>query len=301
MLSCSANRVTQADHRSDASRFLAQSQGRLSFTQQDADDRSRNPLDRRRLTSNSRYVQRPSMANPYQPSGSYLSRLPFAPRRGQEVHAPLFSAETFEQEDDEVQHERDMADYMALRESRRNFGPSHLTESSDLEDDGLEAVDGGKGNTRGMMDRPDLRQESERGRARGPGIFTQRSHSVTESEASTQGGKGKGRLVDIDLASTIRESAELFDDLERNLEERPPAFQKFHDSPSKPPARHALIPQQTDPEAQHAQPHPPSPDEDNVPQTVVLPSMDPPRHDVFWGSLYKIALFAMMKNIYRHP
>ncbi|KAG9824848.1 hypothetical protein KCU98_g15965, partial [Aureobasidium melanogenum] len=48
-----------------ASRFLAQSQSRLSFTQADPDARSRNPLDRRRQpASSSRYVQRTPMPTP---------------------------------------------------------------------------------------------------------------------------------------------------------------------------------------------------------------------------------------------
>lgn len=288
------DRVTSTDHKTDASRFLAQSQGRLSFSQQqqEPEERSRNPLDRRRLASNSRYVQRPGMSTPYQPSGSYLSRLPFAPKRTPEAHAPLFSAENFEQEDEDVQHERDMADYLALRESRRNFGPSHLTESSELDDDGFENAEDRA--TSGRYTSGETSPEVDRGRTRNTAPFVPRSHSATESEASTYGGKGKGRLVDIDLASTIRESAEDLEFLDPHPDDRPAAFQKFHDSPIRPPPRHSLIPKETDPEAQFTRPRPPSPDQDDVPQTVILPSLEPPKHDLLWASFYKIALFAML-------
>lgn len=231
------------------------------------------------------------MGTPYQPTGSYLSRLPFANKRNPEVNAPLFSAENFEQEDEDVQHERDMADYLALRESRRHFGPSHLTESSELEDDGVEAAEDERVGTKHIG--RDTSPEMGRGRTRSAALFAQRSHSTTESEASTHGAKGKGKLVDIDLASTIRESAEDLELLDAHPDDRPPAFQKFHDSPIRLPPRSSIIPQETDVEAQFLQPRPPSSDLGDVPQTVILPALEPPRHDVFWASFYQIALLAM--------
>ena len=80
------------------------------------------------------------MPTPYQPSGSYLSRFPFASRTRHDVEMPLFSAnEGFDQEDEETQHEREMTDYLALQKSRRNFIPSHLNESSEIEDHNIES------------------------------------------------------------------------------------------------------------------------------------------------------------------
>jgi len=233
------------------------------------------------------------MANPYQTSGSYLSRLPFASRRPQEVHAPLFSSQTFEQEDDEEQHERDMADFLALRESRRNFGPSQLTDSSELDDDGFETADAGLNLMPLKGDRHDKMQDSERTRAKGKGSFYDRNRGLGDSQASTPGTRGRSRLVDIDLASTIKESIEDAERDDDDLDDRPPAFLDFQ----KPgPSLHTAIPQETDMEAQVRQPPPPGSEDDDAPEAVVTPDHQAPYHDVFWSHLYKISVFGMFAS-----
>jgi hypothetical protein len=184
------------------------------------------------------------MPTPYQPSGSvsYLSRFPFASRPRQE-DVPLFQG--FEQEDDETQHERDMADYLALQKSRRNFIPSHLTESSEIEDHNLDS-------------------------------------SIIASRASLSASRQKSAMVDVELGSTDNDDAYSdFDSIDRELDARPPAFQTFQ--PSVPPPQSAFLPQETDPESAYAHPRPPSPDADSVPPTVILPAPEPPRHDMFWS------------------
>ncbi|GAM86051.1 hypothetical protein ANO11243_040610 [Dothideomycetidae sp. 11243] len=258
-----------------ASRFLAQSQSRLSLAPQDNQDRPRNPLDRRHAApSASRYVQRSNFLNPYQPSGSYISRLPFAPRRKQQdISAPLFSSQNFDPEaDEEEQHERDMADFLALRESRRNFGPSHLTESSEYDDEpsGIGREDA----TESVA--PDDRSRPPKSR-------------MSMGDHSKQGAKGKGRLVDVNLDSTIRESAEYFDSHASDVDDRPAPFPFAGFTRAQP----GIMPRPTDEEAQRIRPSPPSPDQEDVPHTVILPAPQPPQHDVFWAHLYKIALFAM--------
>lgn len=113
----------------DASRFLQQStNAHLSFTNQD--DR---PLDRRRMQSNSRYVQRPNgmhQTTPYQnnPSSSQ-TRFPFASRlagrQSEQQQAPLFysaAEDGFQEEDEGDEHEREVADFYALQRSRQHFG-----------------------------------------------------------------------------------------------------------------------------------------------------------------------------------
>lgn len=203
---------------------------------------------------------------------------------------PLFSAanDGFEQEDDEIQHERDVADYLALQRSRRNFGPSHLTESSELDDDAIEPVEerSTRASTR-LTESP----EAKRGRSRGTRPF-----GATGSEVSPPDSKGKGRLVDVELASTIRESEEDLESLDPDPDDRPPAFQKFNTQPSRGPSRSTFLPQETDLETAFAHPRPPSPDRDSVPPTVVLPTPEPPRHDVFWATLYQISMFAMFST-----
>ncbi|EME85821.1 uncharacterized protein MYCFIDRAFT_130111, partial [Pseudocercospora fijiensis CIRAD86] len=181
-----------------ASRFLQQSNARLSFTQDDHRSRSRNPLDRRRLpASHSRYVQRPGMtAHPYHNPAASQSRFPFASRLSRQEHqAPLFHSamDDFEEQDAGEEYEREVADMHALQRSRQHFGPSNLTESSELEDDGIEKLDDTqKGQNH------DRDESLPRGRIRGP----PQAESAPDSEPSS---RGKGRLVDINLNSTIDE------------------------------------------------------------------------------------------------
>ena len=150
------------------------------------------------------------MPTPYQPSASasYLSRFPFASRPRHDDHVPLFQG--IDQEDAETQHEREMADYLALQRSRRNFIPSHLTESSELEDHTLELSD-------------------------------------IASRASTSASKHKSAMVDVELDSTDNDDGYSdFDSIDRELDARPPAFQTFQ--PSVPPPQSTFLPQETDPE-----------------------------------------------------
>lgn len=288
----------------DASRFLQQSNARLSFSQQqDADNtsqRARSPLDRRRrpqLSPNSRYVQRPAGSyymnpsqNPYQNASQTASqtRFPFAARLGRRApdDAPLFfNAETgFREEDEGDAHEREVADMYALQRSRQQFGASGLTESSELEDDGIEEVEG---------QRHDREESPEAWRGRG-----YQDQSAPASEASAPSSKGKGRLVDVDLASTIHEEppASLANVAsEAGTDEPPTPFQTFRTTKysAKDPRQSSFMPAETESEANIGMPRPPSPNE-SVPPTVILPSQEPPRHDAFWATLFRITSSAML-------
>ncbi|KAK4580176.1 hypothetical protein LTR86_000379 [Recurvomyces mirabilis] len=273
-----------------ASRFLQQSNARLSFTQEQAPSRnpSRNPLDRRR------YNQRPGM-NPYHQASQSQSRFPFASRLGRNndpAQAPLFysTTEDFPEDDEGEQHDRDVADAWALQRSRQHFGPSNLTESSELDDDAVEKVEHGQNHDR------DESPEVRRGRAAVSRSAMLRDVSVPESDISTApSSKGKGRLVDVNLASTINEEPpESLATLSprMDLDERPTPFQTFR-SPAKDIRQSSFMPMETDEEANIAMPRPTSPDRESVPPTVILPSQEPPKHDAFWANLFQICLFAM--------
>ena len=142
-----------------ASRFLAQSQSRLSFAQPE-EPPSRNPLQRprrqdqraSRFQSTRSYLQRPALGNPYQQAGSAISNFPFASRTS---NAPLFySAHDQLKEDDDEEHEREVADFYALQRSRRQFGGSKLDESSEAEDGPGHSSDAeADGDSRGYDDR----------------------------------------------------------------------------------------------------------------------------------------------------
>ncbi|KAK3111460.1 hypothetical protein LTR53_013265 [Teratosphaeriaceae sp. CCFEE 6253] len=272
-----------------ASRFLQQSNANLSFSQDpQSRNQSRNPLDRRR------YAQRPGM-NPYQQPSTPQSRFPFASRLGRTAdasQAPLFysTTEDFPEDDEGEEHDRDVADAWALQRSRQHFGPSNLTESSEAEYDGVEKVEQGQNHDR------DESPQISRGRRHAPRVPLNRDVSVPESEASTAASsKGKGRLVDVNLASTIHEEPpESFATLSPavDTDEPPTPFQTFR-VPVKDTRNSSFMPFETDEEANIAMPRPPSPDRESVPPTVILPSLEPPKHDAFWANLFQISVFAM--------
>ena len=198
------------------------------------------------------------------------------------------TAEDFPEDDEGEQHDRDVADAWALQRSRQHFGPSNLTESSEMDDDTIEKVDGQR------HDR-DESPEVQRGRAGGGRRPISRDASVPNSEASTRvSSKGKGRLVDVNLASTIdEEPPESL--LAPSPSDDPPApFQTFQTRhPAKNPRHSSFMPIETDEEANLEIRRPPTPDRDSVPPTVILPAMEPPKHDQFWGTFFQICLFAM--------
>nr|OQO23979.1 hypothetical protein B0A51_08196 [Rachicladosporium sp. CCFEE 5018] len=277
-----------------ASRFLQQSNAHLSFSQQgDRSSRSRQPLDRRRLDSNSRYVQRPGMPNPYQQQqqASSQSRFPFAGRLSrQDPQAPLFYSAhgDFEEEDEGDEHEREVEDMYALQRSRQHFGRSHMTESSEMDDDTVEKLERQPEGQDHDRDR-----SAPRGRTRTSKELPPRDPgSAPGSEAST---KGKGRLVDVDLESTmtgdVPESIANLSPIS-DLDDRPAPIQTLR-SQKQEIQYSAFMPRETDEEALLGMPRPQSPDRESVPPTVILPALEPPKHDAFWATLWQISLFAM--------
>ena len=274
----------------DASRFLQQSNARLSFHQPDEPQRqqrdSRQPLDRRRI-SNSRYVQRPSGASYVQqgPSASQ-TRFPFASRLARrEQQAPLFYSATDELHEDEGdEHEKEVADFYALQRSRQHLGRSHLTESSELEDDGIERVEG---------QRHDRDASRNRGRTLTTRVPYPRKH---EPETSAPSSTGKGRLEEVNLASTLHEEApESLAGVASEVDsaEAPSPFQPFR-SPSKHGRPSSFISAEPEEEANMAMPQTPSPGRESLPPTVIIPSQEPPKHDMLWANLFQISLFAML-------
>ncbi|CAK1362021.1 Choline transporter-like protein ctl1 [Cercospora beticola] len=277
-----------------ASRFLQQSNARLSFTQDDGRSRSRNPLDRRRPpASHSRYVQRPGGMNhhPYQNQhpASSQSRFPFASRLSrQDPQAPLFYSATddFQDEDEGDEHEREVADFYALQRSRQHFGPSNLTESSEVEDDGTERLEDTQHGQNHDRD-----ASLPRGRLGAPYPPSSRA----ESRASDVSGKGKGRLVDVNLNSTIdEEPPESLARLSPSIDpDEPPAPFKPFRSTTKPSGLSSFLPLETDDETHRLHPRPMSPDRESVPPTVILPAQEPPKHDAFWANLFQISFCTM--------
>lgn len=284
-------RVTNTSEPSDASRFLQQSNAQLPFAQQeDARSRSRNPLDRRRApASHSRYVQRPGMNLTHHNPTSSQSRFPFAPFSRQEPsQAPLFySAAEGQAEDEGHEYQREVADSYALQRSRQHFGPSNLTESSEMDDDGMEALEETeKGQNH------DREESLPRGRLGAPYPPSSRA----ESRASDMSGKGKGRMVDVNLNSTIdEEPPESLANLSPSIDlDEPPAPVRTFRPATKPSVLSSYLPLEAElDDTQHLDPRPMSPDRESVPPTVVLPAQEPPKHDAFWANLFQISLCTM--------
>ena len=292
----------------------------------------RNPLQRQRRPEqgSSRfpsrsYLQRPTLGNPYQASASQFSQFPFASRAAA-PNAPLFYSATdqFREEDDEEEHEREVADFYALQKSRRQFGGSRLEESSEAEDEGERgsgldesgdaraAEDRGYGRGRGIKSSWMGDKARERGKGAGS-VKIERGDGVHLTRVDSEGSSnGKDRMVDVGLESTAQSSPDGLnkddppDDLAVEIpqDDDPPSVQQFRKPPTTP--FHPIspfLPQETSPNDIHARPHPPESDASSTPPTVSYPVEEPPRYDTFWGSLYLIslaALFASFLLVYLH-
>jgi hypothetical protein len=254
------------------------------------------------------------MQNPYHSQG--LSRFAFASRTSN-APAPLFYSATddFREEDDHEEHDREMADHYALQRSRRQFGASNLSESSEVDDD-LEqrsdhTIDGGSvqndapgyGLGRGIKSSWNGEKPDTRGRSR---TITKleledRDLSVPLSESSAPSSKGKGKLVDVELASTVGHSVEelVREELYKDLDDRPPSYQQFRNMPKPKRARSPLrttlpVPLETDEDTLLENPRPNSPDRESVPHEVAVDANVSPRHNHFWAELFIIVQCAVL-------
>jgi uncharacterized membrane protein YvlD (DUF360 family) len=270
------------------------------------------------------------MASPYNVSGSsqFVSRFPFANRQ-QPREAPLFYSATdeFREEDDVEERDREVADYYALQKSRRHFSVEKLSESSEVDEEEAGGESGDEpaktenalshhytGGGRGI--RSSWRGERRRERGRPPTVREsvmedpgREEASTARSEATQTTDRGKGKLVDVELASSRRSSLESIDPEEAQSaihdSEQPPPFQTFRKPPSAGISReHRWIPEETDDETAHLNPRPPSPDRESVPDNMMTSEhIDPPRHDWFWAQLFWIclaSLFATSLLVYLH-
>jgi uncharacterized membrane protein YvlD (DUF360 family) len=258
------------------------------------------------------------MPSPYHPSASQ-SRFAFGSRT-QPAPAPLFYSardDDFREED-----EREVADIYAVRESRKRFESSRMSESSEVEDEDKSThTDDDADSAENPMSRPysSIRRgirsswrgdKSRRGRppAIQESVAETRERSTAESEVSrTRSGKGKEKLVDVDLASSPRPSSEIssvnaLESEEEPEDDNPPPFQEFR-RPTKAgdDRQHRYMPEETDDETARLNPRPPSADRESVPPGVTGDAIAPPKHDAFWANLYWIcfaSIFATSFLVY---
>ncbi|EER29070.1 hypothetical protein CPC735_037760 [Coccidioides posadasii C735 delta SOWgp] len=295
-----------------ASRFLAQSQSRIGF----APDSAQNTRDRQRRPNQSfsrfpasrSYLNR-GLGNPYNQAGSSHLQLPFG--RGS-TQAPLFYSTTdqFREEDDEQEHEREIADYFALQRSRRNFGAIQMEESSELEggEEGNDSTEHADGFGQGRGIRSSWRGGNASGEpSRRTGVETLHEQKEEDDDARSASSKGKGKMVDVRLEDSVpNDMVNLDNGLHSEFhDDNPPAVQQFRRSPfanDSFQASSSFIPRETDKQTLLDHPQPPSPGQSEAPRSVAYDA-EPPMHDAFWGHLFLLSLaglFASSLMVYLH-
>lgn len=274
----------------DASRFLAQSHTSNLPGGTDLSPQSI-PLEHSRSRQSFRgYPQRRPLSNPYTQS----SRFPFVSRlSSQPATAPLFFSandDEFREEDDNEEHEREVADLYALQRSRRDFGGAQRITSPGSEDES-----GRRMNTRfGRYSRTDQQPKGIRsswtgeefGRSRKEttrASYTVPKTRISESKASEALGRTRDRLVDVDLASTIQEDEET---IEEETESDVGGSSRISDLKERPPQPllASSIP------GGFTRYRPPSPDVESIMPLEQAANSNTPRHDPFWSTLYLICI-----------
>lgn len=290
----------------DASKFLAQSQSRLStFGQADNGDRSSRLIDwqsRGTRLAGRGYLGRGG-GNPYQPGGSRFGSLAAFGSRYATHEAPLFQAALEHEDEDEEERDREAADLFALQRSRRVFAASRLDESSETEND----------DSRASLEKSPHYEEGTLGeRLRGirSSWNDTRSYSRRNPDPRSDAGKdAKGkkrpkssgsddRMEDVGLESTIAANEPPVDlTMETPADNDPPAFQKFN--PTAAPTRQLLGRDSTNDSELGLHHSPSSLDTDlhSTPTTAAPPQEGEIfRHDAFFAWLYLIAMASLFST-----
>ncbi|KAK4454961.1 choline transporter-like protein ctl1 [Podospora aff. communis PSN243] len=284
-----------------ASRFLAQSQSRLSnfAGQQDGGERSYRHPDwqgRGARLGGRPYLGR-GAGNPYQTGGSRFGNLGFGSRYAAQ-DAPLFQQALEHEEDDEEERDREAADLYALQRSRRVF-VGRLDESTETDhDDSRVSLD----QSREYEETLGERLHGIRSSWNGAGSFRRSQNLGKGKDVASSGRKysneseeNKALMEDVGLESTIADSEPPADlTVETPADSTPPAFQKFK-SPAEPP-RYAIR-QDSYQDSELGMP-PPSSADTNLHGT---PEVTPPademfKHDAFFAWIYLIAQASLLST-----
>ncbi|KAH6950597.1 hypothetical protein HG530_011241 [Fusarium avenaceum] len=309
-----------------ASRFLAQSQSRLSnFGQADNNDNpprqsdwtsrpSRNQRDTGRSNGPSRsFLGRGNGSNPYQQTGagSRFGQLAFASRISAAQDAPLFHStlDEFREEDDEEERDREAADMFALQRSRRVAAASKLADSveSDAHSRGsLEDSLNQEDPYRDMSNRRGIRSSWNGTRStHRPGLA--RDTLVEEAEEdprssddqdSSRGRDSKGKMVDIGLESQEDPDEDPPASLlggETPRESSPPAFQRFKGTDAE---RTPFIRRESMTETDMGMRRDAPPEEENVQTTFQYIEGEIFRHDPFFAWIFLISVAGLFSTFF---
>jgi hypothetical protein len=292
----------------DASRFLAQSQSRITFApinERRAGTRDGNGRQQSqsawRLGGSRAGPSRPQ--NPYQSTTSQASGFPFASRLNSQ-QAPLFYSATdeFREENDEEEHEREIADFYALQRSRRQLGDSGLKESSEADDQGGSSLgdsnhsaDSRRGYRRKGGIRSSWRGEMSKSHAKRPEVEDVAESAGSYGPASQLGMSNP--LVDVGLGDTLRKSEIDDDEPPDDFLENPPSIQVPRKSAGRvPQAELGSDEDYDDRDEDRLLGNVPGeyPEQGSTPEMVPPFVGKPPQHDFFWGHLYLLALAGMV-------
>ncbi|KAE8385158.1 hypothetical protein BDV23DRAFT_24466 [Aspergillus alliaceus] len=302
-----------------ASRFLAQSQSRLVPHSEETRRKGhgrfmQQPRNSRILPSRS-FLQRATL-DQYHPATSQISNLPFS--RNLARPAPLFYSATdeFREEDDEAEHEREIADFYALQKSRRNFGSSHLRDSSEIdeEDDHSSSAEENGVARYGMYSkgqgirsswRPVTSYHNERDVNVGPvaeGVDVEDGPRLDGDNI-----KAREKLVDVHLEDSLRSTVDNDRvDSSETGDDNPPSIQRFREQPQQQKGNFGIdsffMPVKTDRQTLTDDPQPSSPT-NSLRMSFVPVRTESPVHDAFWGQLFLISLaclFATSFLVYLH-
>ncbi|KHJ34434.1 putative ctl transporter [Erysiphe necator] len=298
-----------------ASRFLAQSQSRISNFVQPADNAEASYGTQheryRRISQPFRNLSRgylPRPGNPYQTS-SHLSNFNFASRFSGVPDAPLFHSALDEfREDDEAERERETADLFALQKSRRVFTSARLEDSSETDlEISNESLDSSRNNDekpfrgRGLGIRSSWTgfQPSTRGRERTSRKITgedECQHQEIDENQLSMSGMGRDKMEEIGLGSLTDNDDSLRDrNYEMSITKSPPPFQHSRSAPKKGNAKLRLADSQQISQSSILQP----PEFTGLqPMASPLSLGEIPMNDVFWGYLFLICLGGMFATFF---
>ena len=222
------------------------------------------------------------------------------------------ATDEFREEDDETEHEREIADFYALQKSRRHFGSSHLKDSSDLDSDERSTVGSGD------ESQDNLRNSSGKGKGiksswRGEQDSQERIGFRIDSPLSDMGSNGhegpinndtRGNLVDVGLDDTSKMDADEADqpDSPEVGSHDPPSIQLFRERPDAGKQQgFAVDPfsmhQKTDRQAEQQKllNNSRSPSSTRSYRPSLTPTrVEQPVHDSFWGHLFLLSLVSLL-------
>ncbi|KAF6839254.1 hypothetical protein CPLU01_01992 [Colletotrichum plurivorum] len=295
-----------------ASRFLAQSQSRLSNFAGQPDGNENPPRHPNDWSSRPpprnggrSFLGRGYGGNPYQAGGSRFGQLGFASRISAAQDAPLFHStlDEYMDEDDEDERDREAADMAALHMSRRVAAASKMAESSETEPDASRGsleqsneTPGRRYQDRGL--RRGIRSSwngtrSFSGRGRGRDVIDEEAEDIPR-EGSDQGSDANPKMVDIGLDSQIHDddpSASLLNEAETDAS--PPAFQKFQPKSGdrKFPLRREATQEDEFDEARRA-----SSDDGATPAVVPLSEGEVFKYDPFFAWIFLITMAGLVST-----